>query len=332
MLNVGKQQGVLEALGLSAPEEMVYRVLLGHGPMSAKHISAQTNFNRSEAVAILASLEHKGLVSQTPGAQPRFVAAPPRPGLEALVVQRAEELKRVEVEVGRLAAAFAARPDLDRARPPVELVHGGDATRQRWVQVQRTARTEVRILERPPYVIPTTTPNQEELELLGRGIKYRVLYDQTSFDAPGKMASALACISAGEEAKVMSGVPMKLIVGDNEIALTHDPQDEIQSGLVVHPSPLMDALLLLFEVLWDSATPFRSELTPSAAADMGDALDATDLRILSLLAVGAKDEAIAHRLGLGVRTVRRRIAILMEDWNAGTRFQAGIEAGKRGLV
>ena len=332
MLNTGKQQGVLEALGLSAPEDVVYRLLLADGPLSVKNIGSQTNFKRSEILAILASLEHKGLVSQTPGSQPRYVAAPPRPALEALVVQRADELKRVEVEVGRLAAAFAARPDLDRARAPVELVHGGDATRQRWVQVQRTARTEVKILERPPYVIPTTTPNPEELELLGRGIRYRVLYDQTSFDAPGKLASALACISAGEEAKVMSGVPMKLIVADNEVALTHDPQEEIQSGLIVRPSPLMDALLLLFEVLWDSATPFRSELTPSAVAETGDALDSTDLQILSLLAVGAKDEAIAHRLDLGVRTVRRRIARLMEDWKAGTRFQAGIEAGRRGLV
>ena len=43
----------------------------------------------------------------------------------------------------------------------------------------------------------------------------------------------------------------------------------------------------------------------------------------TMLASGLKDEAIARYLGVSLRTVRRRVATLMEDLGAHTRFQLG---------
>ena len=47
---------------------------------------------------------------------------------------------------------------------------------------------------------------------------------------------------------------------------------------------------------------------------------------------GAKDEAIARELGIGVRTLRRRMSHLMGLLDAETRFQAGMQAVRRGWV
>jgi len=55
-------------------------------------------------------------------------------------------------------------------------------------------------------------------------------------------------------------------------------------------------------------------------------------KLLALLASGVTDEAIARALGLGLRTVQRRISALMSDLNASTRFQAGMAARERGWV
>ena len=49
-------------------------------------------------------------------------------------------------------------------------------------------------------------------------------------------------------------------------------------------------------------------------------------------ASGAKDEQIARTMGLSLRTVRRRIAELMIELGADTRFQAGAEAARRGWL
>jgi DNA-binding NarL/FixJ family response regulator len=47
---------------------------------------------------------------------------------------------------------------------------------------------------------------------------------------------------------------------------------------------------------------------------------------------GATDEVIARKLGIGLRTVRRRIASLMTELGVDTRFQAGVEAVRRGWL
>jgi DNA-binding NarL/FixJ family response regulator len=54
--------------------------------------------------------------------------------------------------------------------------------------------------------------------------------------------------------------------------------------------------------------------------------------VLELLQLGMKDETIARQLGVSLRTVRRRIAALMDDLGVDTRFQAGLEAARRGLI
>jgi DNA-binding NarL/FixJ family response regulator len=65
--------------------------------------------------------------------------------------------------------------------------------------------------------------------------------------------------------------------------------------------------------------------------DFGDARP--DLRrfLLQELAAGAKDEQIARTLGLSLRTVRRRVADLIE-LGVDNRFQAGVEAVRRGWL
>jgi DNA-binding NarL/FixJ family response regulator len=44
------------------------------------------------------------------------------------------------------------------------------------------------------------------------------------------------------------------------------------------------------------------------------------------------DEAIARELGISVRTLGRRTSRLLGGLGARTRFQAGMQAGHRGLV
>ena len=90
----------------------------------------------------------------------------------------------------------------------------------------------------------------------------------------------------------------------------------------MHPCALLDALIEMFWLLWDQAVP----VVPAAKADP------TDARLMTLLAAGFKDDAIARQLALSSRTVGRRVAELMETLGARTRFQAGIHAQRRHLL
>ncbi|MER6511518.1 hypothetical protein ABT158_32200 [Nonomuraea sp. NPDC001636] len=72
------------------------------------------------------------------------------------------------------------------------------------------------------------------------------------------------------------------------------------------------------------------ELAP--VAPRTDEPDEPTRELLGLLAGGLTDEAIARTLGLGLRTVQRRIHAVMRDLNAVTRFHAGLEARERGWI
>lgn len=322
---------MLDALGLTDLETSAYRHLLGVGSQTISEISSALGVPNPRVRALLAQLEEKGLVSRGPGRSPLFSVPPPHLALEALVARREEEVKRARLEVAELLRDLPAHPSRHTGLPPVDVVEGLQATRQRWAQIQRSAEREVCIIDRPPHVLSTGEPNPVELELLGRGIGYRLLYDESSLDVPGRLDIIRTCVAAGEEARVAHDLPLKLVMADGAVALTYDVKEgEISDGLVVHPSPLLDSLEMLFELLWDAATPLAARGQDRASGSQ--LFDETDRIILELLASGAQDEVVAKRTGMAVRTVRRRVANMMAALGARTRFQAGMRAKERDIV
>ena len=80
----------------------------------------------------------------------------------------------------------------------------------------------------------------------------------------------------------------------------------------------------LVEAVWRLGTPAGRARTAG--------LDRRDTTILTLLAAGASDATIARQSGISQRTVERRVRALMDQLGAGTRFQAGVQAARRGWL
>jgi DNA-binding NarL/FixJ family response regulator len=95
-------------------------------------------------------------------------------------------------------------------------------------------------------------------------------------------------------------------------------------GLRIGPCPTLDLMTRTFDVLWSLAAPIS--VNPS------EPLDERDRAILTLMGLGATDDTIARRLGMSRRTVVRRTASLLERLGASTRFQAGVQAIRRGWL
>ncbi|MFC9748723.1 DNA-binding response regulator [Streptomyces niveus] len=90
---------------------------------------------------------------------------------------------------------------------------------------------------------------------------------------------------------------------------------------------LVDGVHSMFRALWDTAADLDTYLR-------GDVphLDARSRAILAELASGRTDTSAAKRLGVSLRTYRRRVASLMTDLESDSRFQAGVRAGELGLT
>lgn len=60
--------------------------------------------------------------------------------------------------------------------------------------------------------------------------------------------------------------------------------------------------------------------------------DDLDIRILGLMGAGMHDAAIGRRLGVGLRTVQRRVRRMMEETESPSRFAFGVTLYRTGVI
>ncbi|MFJ4011807.1 hypothetical protein [Streptomyces sp. NPDC090026] len=92
--------------------------------------------------------------------------------------------------------------------------------------------------------------------------------------------------------------------------------DDPDAAVVLREPSAVAFLCSVFASAWSLAEPFSASYTTATATQLQDT-------IAGRLAGGAKDEVIARRLGMSLRTCRRHIAELMSELGAESRFQAG---------
>lgn len=328
---------MLESVGITELEERVYRAVLERPGYRVDELAEVTHLVVRQLRRSLRSLEAKGLVVRSATKDPRFTASSPDVALEGLIMQRQEQLHRIRLEAAAMTETFTSAKEETSQVQLVEVVIGRPAIAQRYVQLQRTARREMIGFDKPPYVTPPSEQRLVELKNLRRGVAYRAIYGQKGLESSGQLELIQELVEAGEEARTLASVPLKLVVADGRLGLIPLNMDDAptrdEAALLLHASPLLDAIRMLFETLWERATPIRLlNRGRGSAAVKRPELDSKDERVLLLLAAGFMDQAIAHQLGVTVRTVERRVRRLMDLLEAQTRFQAGLQAAERGWL
>jgi DNA-binding CsgD family transcriptional regulator/sugar-specific transcriptional regulator TrmB len=329
------ETGVLARLGVTPPDETLYRLLLSRPQATLADLAAATGWELTRVRRHVRALEGLGLLTRTPTRPARFTPSAPDAAVEVLALQRHEEIEQARLGAARLAEEFRAALD-GNGSSPVTVVRGREAVAHRFFQAQQATRHEVLILDKPPYVVePYRRQSQVQHALLRKGVSYRTIYDQTALATPEALADARDLAARGERGRVLAGVPLKLVITDRRTAMVPFAGATEQETMVLHASTLLDGLVTLFELLWERATPLWPAGAPVPAPvdpESGPGLSAEDEQLLALAASGLTDQAIARRLGKAQRTVERRMQRIMALLGATTRFQAGLQAARRGIL
>lgn len=324
--------GDLAALGLDNVEERVYEELAQDPYASATQLARAAGVTARRTRLALQSLADVGLVVASTGEAGRYSLTPPEAAVSALVESRQESLARARARAAVLAAQAARVVELEHPADLVGVAVGAESVHLHFLQMQRGAREEVLTFDRPPYprsggTVTATIPRESR----SPGLRFRTLYDRSILEDPAIAARVEAEIENGEIGRVLAGVPIKLAISDRVMAmlpLTDADSPGGQSALIIRPSVLLDSLVALFESLWDKAVPLR-------AGNGLHALQAADpevVRTASLMAAGLKDAAMARQLRVTERTVRRRVAAVLDTLGVDSRFQAGMRAKELGWV
>jgi DNA-binding CsgD family transcriptional regulator/DNA-binding MarR family transcriptional regulator len=325
-------------LGLTDETEHLYTVLVGLPRSTAAELAGACELSVSAATRQLTGLVKEGLATRAAGRPPRFSAVAPDVAVTGLIRRREKQLDEARSEVHRLMEAHREASRISRPDLGVELLADradvSDAVQRLTTQAQR----EVRAFDRPPYVDRPGTNLDGQVQRQRDGVAHRVIYDRAALAWPGRLAGdILASVRAGEQARVRTQLSLKLVIWDSRAAII--PFSSAPGGqsaaYLVHRSPMLTALETLFELEWERGTP----LSLADGTAVGEPLDGAagepdemTRSLLSLLAAGLTDAAIARAQGWSERTTQRRIHRLMNQLGADTRFQAGLTAARRGWL
>ncbi|MEE1938375.1 LuxR family transcriptional regulator [Streptomyces sp. TRM 70361] len=263
-----------------------------------------------------------------------LVAVPPASALELLARREALRLEEARSAVSRAYERYRRRTPSAVGDRVAEELAGGEMERVLGEAVGG-ARREVLRFDSPPYFWDSERGAKEEVAQLRRGLRYRAVYTRASLAHPRYITENVQpCLDAGEEARVVPELPVKLMLVDDRIgfvSMSIVDVDMNRGTLVVRPGALLAALRALFEAYWDRALPIHSR-NGNTAVTGGGRPGPAERRILAMLVAGVPDSQIIRELGISRRTFFRRMELLMAQAGAASRFQLALQAQRRGWL
>ena len=320
----------LEVWGLDDVAETAYRAMLRNPDHDLAQLARHLELPAAELESAVDALVRVGLVvRQGDGVLP----ASPATTLAALVhgelsdlEERRARLDAVRASLSGFAADHMVGQSRGWASVPFEVLSLEESFAA-VEDIQRSTTGEV-LSCHPAVNIDVDAPAYVELleHQLAAGRPMRGLYPAEVLGAPDRLAYVRHWADAGEHVRLAHReLPSVAVFGTEAALVTADGTHNDAGRLLLRAPALVTLVRALFEEYWTQAVPLPRTAGPTDPADEARS-------VLELLQMGMKDESIARQLGVSLRTVRRRIADLMDDLGASTRFQAGAEAARRDLL
>ncbi|MFF0286622.1 hypothetical protein [Streptomyces sp. NPDC005262] len=335
------EASLLTFLGLEPLEDAVYRLLVDRPDSEPAMLTGESTGCAEDVARALDVLVERGLASARPAGDAviHYRATSPVLALGPLLESRRASLRRVESLVTTLAERHLSA-QAHASGAPVEVLSGAAAIRRRLLLMQNQATIEVCTMMplREVHSVITVEDNHDAIEdvLMRRGIALRSVIERDWLERPEMAAITAAYAAQGQQISVADELPIKLIIVDRRMALlplAPERDDVDPVALAVHGTGLLTALSSLFEAHFERGWRLLPSGTDPTTGRVHRAeLEAVDRQIVSLLYVGLTDAAIARQLGMGHRTVQRRLQSLMVEVGAATRFQLGWRAARSGWL
>ncbi|MFJ9250915.1 LuxR C-terminal-related transcriptional regulator [Streptomyces sp. NPDC101776] len=160
-----------------------------------------------------------------------------------------------------------------------------------------------------------------DVEVISRGVQIKALYPRhvASIDYVREYLAEAA--HQGADIRLSPYLPIRLILLDEDLAvLPIDPHDTSKGAFTIRSSEVARALKAILYFHWHGASKL-DEISDRSALDGQLSLTAQEHAIIRMLAMGARDDAIARHLSISPRTLSRTISILLDRLGVQSRFR-----------
>lgn len=332
-------QATRHAFGLSY-EDFVGRFYRAAVPLGVptREGLRQSGYSDEDITVATAELVARGFL--TAGDDPdTWSVVPPRAAFSAYAAEMEHRMNLTRATMGPMELMWRRSLGRRRARElpaDIDLLVDVDDIAQRVLTLHRSSTSRFWwAVDGSPAARSLLERALDEPALLAVGpdVERRLMMDTSLLQDEAALAHLHRCSGSGHEVRVGNGIPFSIVVGDDTALVDLSAFDELgQGSFETRLPPTVTALTRLTDEIFALCTPYGETVEALAAEGSAPPLDERDRRILSLLTVGASDQVVARQLGVSVRTVERRVRYLTEHLGAATRFQAGVQAVRRGWV
>lgn len=253
---------------------------------------------------------------------------------ERRIMEAHERCLRAWLALPKLRQDLANQADPNHDDPSVWVVGAKKANRL-LIDMLATAQSEVLIFHAAgidmlaPFPEPSWIAG-EVVRLRSTGVRIRCIYEKQFLESVQARDDLERYTQYGLELKAIHQLPTTMVLVDSRAALVPLDSRKASGAVMFDRCAATDLMRAAFELHWIRAVPLDIR-SPDASSVTGDR-EPTEmqLRILCLLAVGMKDEAIARHLRVSLRTVRRNLSSLCDAVGAPTRFALAIVAAEHG--
>ncbi|HUP83458.1 MAG TPA: helix-turn-helix domain-containing protein [Candidatus Limnocylindria bacterium] len=253
----------LTRLGLTSYEAKAYLTLIRRDSFTAAQVARQSGLPRQRIYDVLGSMVQKGLAVARPGNVVKYAATPPDVAISQLVAVQREDLDRTEGAAKQMVAdlepAFEAGQRETDPLEYIEVLRDKRAINERFAELQNAVKKEILVFTKPPYATPPQE-NVEGLEVI-QSHEARSLYEFSIFDDPKVARGVERFVEAGEQARFVPTLPLKLVIIDETIVMfgMEDPvagSSDLTIVTVEHQS-LAKVLKTAFNAIWETGLTFE---------------------------------------------------------------------------
>ncbi len=258
----GELVAQLTRLGLTSYEAKAYLTLIRRDSFTAAQVARQSGLPRQRIYDVLGSLVQKGLAVSRPGNVVKYAATAPELAIDQLLATHRDELSRMERDargmVTDLKPAFEAGQAHTDPLEYIEVLRDRRAINERFAELQSAVKKEILVFTKPPYATPPQE-NIEGLEVIETH-EARSLYEFSVFDEPAVMRGVQRFVEAGEDARFVPELPLKLVIIDETIVM-FGMQDPVAGSsdltiVVVEHKSLAKVLKTAFNAIWETGLTF----------------------------------------------------------------------------
>jgi DNA-binding CsgD family transcriptional regulator len=310
----------LEPLGVSFRGEDLYRICLRLPEGTEAQWLEASAYSIEEFEILVEELVTTGLLRRT---EEGLTVIPPTRAIQALIGNEQNNITERMTRLDRARSALQLYAS--EYRPADEITSFAEilsyaAFNEKIMGIVADADAPINII-----YLRLKPELEERIKVINQvmlpGKEFRLLLPAEHVNDEDIIESMRKLIRPGVEIRFAAKTITSLTIFGNLAASTlTDPNDYFSDRLLIRTTALVSIFDDYFDAIWRVGTPL--------AREKEDDVD----EVLLLMAQGLKDEAIAAQLNLSLRTVRRRIADVLDMVGAESRFQAGLEVARRGLI